>query len=188
MGIWDLVDKVWGRSNQDQWVYDSKRRMEGKQWESFQRGYEGFWKSAPSRPTRDELYIRMAHLIASRTTCPRRAVGCVLVDEDGFILSTGYNGVAADRPHCISEPCPGANESSGQGLDSCEAIHAEQNAILRLRDHRAVNKAYITTSPCVHCIKLLLGTSCQTIFFAKEYPHPQAEDWWVRAGRKWIQL
>ena len=51
------------------------------------------------RPTRDLTYLVMALTFAERSTCIRRAVGCILVDKDGFPLSMGYNGVAASRPH-----------------------------------------------------------------------------------------
>lgn len=167
------------------------------------------------RPTRDQTYMEIARAISLRSTCLRRAVGCVLADADGFILSTGYNGVAAGRKHCnepVSTPkdyvqvgkdpriqrptrfeieyphaCPGAQAPSGESLDLCEAIHAEQNAILRLPDPRRLHTAYCTASPCVSCVKLFLGTSCVCIVFAEAYPHPQAESWWVGAGRAWIQ-
>lgn len=37
---------------------------------------------------------------AQRATCLRRRVGAVLLDAKGFVLATGYNGVAAGLPHC----------------------------------------------------------------------------------------
>jgi len=80
------------------------------------------------RPTQDEYFLKMAELVSTRATCARRKVGCVLVNSRKHILATGYNGVASGMPHCIDEPCPGANYPSGEGLDKCEAIHAEQNA------------------------------------------------------------
>lgn len=52
------------------------------------------------RPTKDEYFLRMSELVATRATCFRRAVGCVLTNERGHVLATGYNGVAAGRPHC----------------------------------------------------------------------------------------
>lgn len=137
-----------------------------------------------TRPTRDQIYLRMAELIAERSTCPRRSVGCVLVDAKGRVLSTGYNGVASGRPHCNEgQPCPGANCSPGEGLDKCEAIHAEQNAILLLADPWAVDTIYLTASPCLSCVKLLLGTSAKRIVCREVYPHPTAIDWWKRSGR-----
>lgn len=142
-----------------------------------------------TRPTRDQIYLRMAELIAERSTCPRRSVGCVLVDAKGRVLSTGYNGVATGRPHCNEgQPCPGANCPPGEGLDKCEAIHAEQNAILLLQDPWAVDTVYITASPCVACIKLLLGTSAKRIVCRELYPHKDALRWWHQAGRQLIQL
>ncbi len=130
----------------------------------------------------------MAFLMAERGTCARRKVGCVLVDDKGRVLATGYNGVASGRTHCIDTPCPGASASTGQGLDTCEAIHAEQNAILLLPDPWAVHTAYVTVSPCVSCIKLLLGTSCQRIVCGGIYAHAQAFEWWADAGRELIIL
>jgi dCMP deaminase len=142
-----------------------------------------------TRPTRDQMYLCMAELVAMRGTCPRRAVGCVLVDARGRVLATGYNGVASGRPHCNEGfPCPGANYPSGEGLDKCEAIHAEQNAILLLQDPWAVDTVYLTVSPCLSCVKLLLGTSATRIVCRNLYPHAEAIEWWHRAGRTMIQL
>ncbi len=137
------------------------------------------------RPTRDELYSAIARLIATRGTCARRQVGCVLVDARGRILATGYNGVASGQKHCRDGvPCSGANSASGTDLDSCEAIHAEQNAILLLQDPWAVETAYVTTTPCTSCVKLLLGTSCKRIVAGSAYPQPQAMQLWVQSGRE----
>lgn len=139
------------------------------------------------RPSRDELYLKIASLVATRSTCSRRSVGAVLVDDRGRILATGYNGVAAGRPHCNEgHPCPGASCPSGTGLDSCEAIHAEQNAILLLKDPWLVDTCYLTTTPCISCLKLLLGTSCRRIVALGEYPHSEAKRWWEEAGREWV--
>ena len=47
------------------------------------------------RPTRDQWAIQLAQLTAERSTCCRRHVGCILLNERGHVLATGYNGVAA---------------------------------------------------------------------------------------------
>ena len=141
-----------------------------------------------NRPSRDEVYLQMAEVMAQRGTCPRRKVACILVDDHGRILATGYNGSAAGEPHCIDTPCPGANLPSGQGLDECQAIHAEMNAVLLLPDPWKVNTVYLTASPCVTCIKLLLGTSAKRIVCRDLYPHPEAIGRWQRAGRTILQL
>jgi dCMP deaminase len=153
------------------------------------------------RPTRDQWAMDVAKLTASRSTCCRRNVGCVILNARGHVLATGYNGVAAGLPHC-NEPqvnpammfggdptypnaCSGAAAPSGTNLDGCEAIHAEQNALLQCKSIYEIDTIYVTASPCVTCTKLLLNTSCRRVVYLEEYPHSQAKDMWIKAGREW---
>lgn len=131
-----------------------------------------------SRPSRDEMFLRIALIASRRSTCKRREVGCVLVNKDHHIIAIGYNGVPRNRTHCTDEPCPGAALKSGTGLDLCEAVHAEQNALLQCNPQE-VDVAYVTASPCVHCVKMLLNTPCHRISFIEEYPHPVAKQLWM---------
>jgi dCMP deaminase len=136
---------------------------------------------ALSRLERDELGLRLALLWAERGTCARRKVGCVLFDVDGYQLSSGYNGPAAGQPHCIDSPCPGVDLPSGTGLSKCEAVHAEANALLRCGDPRRIHVCFVTASPCVDCVKLLLNTSCQRIVFVERYAHDaEAQALWTK--------
>lgn len=168
------------------------------------------------RPTGDEWAMSLALATAKRATCLRRAVGCVLLSARGHVLATGYNGVAVGLPHCnestgfdfvyangidktkpltsqstgqspcYNNACPGAHAPSGTQLDACQAIHAEQNALLQCRDVYAIETCYVTASPCVTCVKLLMNTSCQRIVFVEEYPHQEARELWVgKVGRTW---
>lgn len=157
--------------------------------------------------------MSLAVLTAQRATCLRRKVGCVLLNHRGHVLSTGYNGVASGQPHCsdtevswtadttewltkprqirvVSHPhaCPGAHAASGTNLDGCEAIHAEQNALLQCRDIYMIDTAYVTASPCMTCTKLLLNTGCQRIVYLEEYPHPAAKNLWIASGKHWEKL
>lgn len=163
----------------------------------------------PVRPSRDQWALGLARLTAGRSTCLRRAVGCVLLDARGHVIATGYNGVASGQRHCneivfgpsrcegkgnnrevvapITHPyaCAGAQAPSGTNLDGCQAIHAEQNALLQCRDVYAIDACFVTTSPCVTCVKLLLNTGCQRIVYEQLYPQPEARALWERAGRIW---
>lgn len=139
------------------------------------------------RPTVHEYFLQMARLAATRGTCARRRVGCVLVDEQNRILATGYNGVASGLPHCIDHPCPGAGQPSGQGLHLCGAIHAEANALISCRNPEDIKTIYTTASPCINCTRLLLNTPCESIVFIEQYPHNESEILWTSQGRKWIQ-
>jgi dCMP deaminase len=165
------------------------------------------------RISRDEWGLRLAEVTAVRGTCLRRQVGCVLTDSRGRVLATGYNGVASGVLHCNhftgnrvrADPlalthfredypyaCPGAHKASGTGLDACQAVHAEANACLQCRDVDAAETCYVTTSPCVSCVKMLMNTGCHRVVFREAYPHP-SRDLWVnsfRGGlqRLWIHL
>ena len=158
-----------------------------------------------SRLTRDEWAMQLAQLTAKRSTCCRRAVGCVLLNEKGHVIATGYNGVAAGLPHCNEKrsdlvetfdpqadtypnACAGANAPSGQNLDACQAIHAEQNAMLQCKNVYEIHTAYVTASPCITCTKLLLNTSCERIVFVEEYPHGHTKDLWESARREWSRF
>lgn len=137
------------------------------------------------RPSRDDSGLMIALVCAQRGTCVRRKVGCLLVDKDYRHLSSGYNGPQSGAVHCIDVPCAGAGAPSGTGLDACEAIHAEANALLYCPDVRMIDTCYVTASPCVSCVKLLLGTNCRRIVFIEPYPHPEAKVMWESAGREW---
>jgi len=135
------------------------------------------------RMNRDEYFSELALLVARRATCARRSVGCVLISSRGHVLSTGYNGVPRGHTHCIDVRCPGAALPSGTGLDICEAIHAEQNALLQCKDVDQIDTAYVTAMPCMTCMKLLLNTSCRRIVYVSDYPHQEAKQLWIKNGR-----
>lgn len=140
-----------------------------------------------TRPGRDEYFLRIAQLAAQRSTCLRRAVGCVLVDRFGHIVGTGYNGVPRHRPHCINTPCPGAASPPGEKLDSCEAVHAEINALLQCRDVEQIETIFVTCSPCVQCCKALMNTGATRLVFIEEYPGwaQGLSALWESAGKEW---
>ena len=132
------------------------------------------------RPTKHQYFMEIARVVGSRSTCQRRQVGCVLVDVNDRISATGHNGVPAGMPHCLDHPCPGAGLQSGTGLDACQAIHAEQNALMYAPDPYSIKACYVTASPCITCVKMLLNTSCDVILFDQEYPQPEARKMWVQ--------
>lgn len=187
------------------------------------------FRTIQDRPSKDEWFKEMALLVSRRSTCHRLAVGCVLVNSRGHVLSTGYNGVAAGLMNCnqselrllsdiereankappglvappggsvgwVAPPgaktayyphrCANSDAPLGQP-NGCESIHAEQNALLQCRDVYAIEVAYVTHSPCLTCVKLLLNTGCRRIVWSVDYPSGGAEELWTRAGREWIQI
>ena len=141
------------------------------------------------RPNWDEYFSLMALVVASRGSCARRRVGCILVSKDHQTLSTGYNGKAAGLENCLESPCTGAYRPAGKSLDDCEAIHAEINALIRCPDTNKVETVYVTCSPCVPCVNALLGTSATRIVFTQDYGHSEeSKRRWLKAGREWVHL
>ncbi len=137
-----------------------------------------------TRPTRDEYFLAMARLVATRGTCPRRQVGCVLVDAAGIVLATGYNGPPRGLPHCVDHPCPGAGQVTGVALDQCWATHDAANALMFCADVSRVHTCYATTEPCPSCAKLLLNSGCQRVLFADPYPG-RGRELFELSGRLW---
>jgi len=136
------------------------------------------------RPTIDETMLSIASVLALRSTCAKLAVGCVLTDNKGRIIGTGYNGVPIGCRHCTDEPCPGAE--APKGADLCEAVHAEQNALLQCREPDKIFTCYTTHAPCLRCTKLLLNTSCRSIMFRDgTNAEEPARHLWQRANREW---
>ncbi|PIP17336.1 MAG: hypothetical protein COX44_00400 [Candidatus Portnoybacteria bacterium CG23_combo_of_CG06-09_8_20_14_all_37_13] len=76
-----------------------------------------------TRPSWDEYFIKIAHLVAERSTCLRHNVGAVLV-KDKQILSTGYNGAATKIPDCLELGClrDAQKIPSGQRHEICSKI------------------------------------------------------------------
>ena len=134
-----------------------------------------------SQTKKDKYFLDIARLAATRATCPRRMVGCVLVDSKQHVVATGYNGVPAKFPHCVDNACEGAKYKTGEGLDLCEAIHAEVNAFLQLRSDDELT-AYVTVSPCFSCAKMLANSNVTRIVAAEEYSHNQSFDILNKAG------
>lgn len=135
------------------------------------------------RPTIDEYFTIMAMHASSRGSCMRRRVGCVLVNDKNYVLATGYNGLPSGVTNCIDNPCEGAYSPSGTNLKACGAIHAEINALKQCQNIFNISTAYVTASPCTHCIDDLLKTSCKRIVYLQEYPHKDSFDKWRSADR-----
>jgi len=113
------------------------------------------------RPTADEYFLKVAAVVAERSTCRRHHVGAVAV-RDKHILATGYNGAPAGSKDCLELGClrNERNIPSGERHEICRAIHAEQNVIIQAALH-GVNlegsTIYATHTPCVLCAKMLIN-------------------------------
>lgn len=84
------------------------------------------------RPSWDEYFLNIAKAVGTRATCLRRLYGAVIV-KDNIIISTGYNGAPRGAVNCVdAKMCQRNlhNVPKGERYELCEAVHAEQNAII----------------------------------------------------------
>lgn len=121
-----------------------------------------------------QYFMKIAHEVATRGTCDRKRVGCVLT-IDHHIVSTGYNGSIPGHPHCddVGHDLVETLDDRGVPRPNCvRTIHAEANAIVQAakRGSRLEGAtAYINTFPCWPCFRLLAGVGVRHIWFDDEY-------------------
>jgi len=132
------------------------------------------------RPSYDEYFMEMAHVVKKRSTCLRRQVGAILV-KDKHILSTGYNGAPKGLAHCSKVGClrETLKVPSGERHELCRGLHAEQNAIIQAAVFGTSIKGstlYCTNTPCVVCAKMLINAGVTEIIFSGEYPDELAQE------------
>ena len=139
-----------------------------------------------TRPGWDDYFMDIANLVASRSTCLRRQVGCVVV-KDRRILSTGYNGAPSGVAHCGEVGCRRQQEGipSGERAEMCRGVHAEQNAIIQGARHGVVLQGavvYATTQPCSICTKMMINAGIEEIIYEGDYPDELSQQLLKEAG------
>jgi dCMP deaminase len=139
-----------------------------------------------ARPTWDQYFIDITHLVATRSTCLRRQVGALLV-KDRNILATGYNGTPSGIRHCEETGClrERLQVPSGERHELCRGLHAEQNAIIQAARH-GVNidgsTLYCNTMPCIICTKMLINAGIKRIVYDEGYADQLAAEMVAEAG------
>jgi dCMP deaminase len=113
----------------------------------------------------EHYFMCAAVMISSRSSCERLHVGCALV-KDTRIISMGYNGFLANRPH----------RSIVRDNHEQATVHAEQNAITDC-SKRGIScdgaTAYITHFPCINCYKILASSGIKKIVYMHDYKNDE---------------
>ncbi|HEY9701267.1 MAG TPA: dCMP deaminase family protein [Allocoleopsis sp.] len=115
------------------------------------------------RPSWDAYFMDIAKVVATRSPDPKKQVGCVIVDSNHRIISTGYNGLV-----------PGFDDSIFYKENDREKLrkyilHAEVNALIYSKCDLSQCTLYTTTSPCTECLKNILSSGIKTVFFLEKY-------------------
>ena len=132
------------------------------------------------RPTWDRYAMNIALVVATRSTCLRRQIGCVITINNQ-IIATGYNGAVSGLHHCADNHCirNKLNIPSGQQPQICAAVHAEMNALLQCASYGPPCRGatlYTTTSPCAICARMIANAGIIRVVSLTEYSDLQAID------------
>ena len=138
------------------------------------------------RPTVDEYFLKIAFVVAERSTCRRHHVGAVAV-RDKHILATGYNGAPSGAKDCLELGClrEELNIPSGERHELCRGIHAEQNVIIQATLHGVSlegSTIYATHTPCRLCAKMLVNAKIKRYVSAGRYNDDAFLDLFREAG------
>lgn len=137
------------------------------------------------RPSWDTYFMDIAHLVATRATCPRRSVGALIV-RDKRILATGYNGAPRGLPHC---PPGGPDHDWPNGCmragHCIRSLHAEQNALLQAAMIGVPCEGatvYVTAQPCNNCAKMIINAGIIRVIYEGDYPDEFSKELFRDAG------
>jgi dCMP deaminase len=141
----------------------------------------GNGKTPFKRPSWDEYFIEIAKVVGSRSTCLRRRYGAVIV-KDYVIISTGYNGAPRGSVNCVDRGIcrrKELNVPAGERYELCEAVHAEQNAIIngapdRMKDATIYIAGFEEDNspaegkPCLLCRRMIRNAQIQQVVYLKK--------------------
>ena len=117
----------------------------------------------------DRYFMNLAVQAGTRSTCPRKHVGAVIV-RDKTVLSTGYNGSLRGASHCDEAGC------LMEGSHCVRTVHAEANALVQAARHGVRlegSEIYVTASPCFNCFKLIVNAGIRTVYYGEFYRDEQ---------------
>src|SRR5216684_2141210 len=132
----------------------------------------------------NEYFMGIAHQAATRSTCPRKHVGAVIV-RDRTVLSTGYNGSLRGLPHCEDSGCV---MEDGHCITT---VHAEANAILQAAKNGVAidgGEMYTTASPCWNCFKLITNVGIRKVYYGEFYRDERSRDVARQIGIELIEI
>jgi len=142
-----------------------------------------------TRPDIDEYFLKIASVVAERSTCRRHHVGAVAVGGK-HILATGYNGAASGLKDCLELGClrDDMNIPSGTRHEVCRGIHAEQNVIIQATLHGVSLEGatiYVTHTPCILCAKMLVNAKIKRFVCSMQYMDRVSLELFEEAGIKY---
>ena len=128
-----------------------------------------------TRPSFEEIYMRLAITLAERSTCARLKVGTVITSTDfRKVLAVGYNGNASGLH----------NGCDRDEVGNCGCLHSEENAVINCDSPRSTEKVvFVTHLPCAMCAKRLINLgNVRRVLYAHDYRRRDSVDLFAQVG------
>jgi len=112
--------------------------------------------------------------LTRRATCKRAQFSCVITSEDMTqIYGFGYNGTAKGLPH---------DDCKFDQPGNCQCVHAEQNALIKVRVNDPRKVVFVTGQPCVTCAKLIINSGASKVYYRSAYRSDEGLEVIKKAG------
>jgi len=162
----------------------------------------------------DKYFLDICISVSLNSKCHSRQIGAILV-KDNIVISTGYNGPAREIPECRerflhddnmkeilcdmryekisienaykNKTCPRKflKFKSGEGLEYCNAVHAEKNCLISAARMGISTKGatlYMNAeiSPCTQCFSACINAGIKEIVLIKNKIYDPTLEWCIK--------
>lgn len=133
-----------------------------------------------SRPSWDAYFMDLAEMVSSRSTCNRKHVGAVIV-QDRRMIASGYNGSIPGGPHCddvghdmMGQHCVHCGVIREKATEGCTSVKAPYNPQSGVVDHEweggnCVRTVHAEVNAIVQAAHLGVSTKGATLY-TNTYP------------------
>ena len=107
------------------------------------------------------FFMQQAQIMSTRSKDPSTKVGCIIVSQDGYVISEGYNGF----PRGIADTEERLNDRTQKYP---RIVHGEANAVINAcRNGTKIEDGvvFVTQPPCPDCAKMLVQSGISQIYY-----------------------
>lgn len=134
---------------------------------------------------KDQYFMSFALAAAKASKCPKAQYGAVIVDRNGRIVATGYNG--KPQGSLNDDECYRLNVIPNSEKSPC-CIHAEANALMYCdRDKAEGGTMYVNGVPCQMCALAIMQSGIKRLVYldapvATGHKGDSTDEFWNRYG------
>ena len=156
-------------------------------------------------------YMDVAELTSKLSYANRLKVGAVFVSTEG-VMSTGVNGMPSggsnecenkvymesgaggwiDPEDILAQwPYMDAEKKRYKLVTKSECSHAEENLFAKMMRQGVSTiggTIFVTTSPCIHCAKIIVGSGVVAVYYRSKYRDDAGINWLLRNGVTVVQV